>query len=68
MKWIVPSFAFAAKVMKLINEGSYHKDIKTPILKYGFPSQSFSTCCFLTSYLHRWSTGSVPTSQNIQNA
>ena len=41
MKWIVPSFAFFAKVMKLIHEGINHISKKTPILKDGVPSQSF---------------------------
>ena len=71
MKWIVPSFTFTAKVMKLIHEGTHHIGKKTPILKDGVPSQSFVIfylLVVLTSYLHRWSTGSVPTSQNNQNA
>ena len=38
MKWIVGSFTFTAKVMKLIHEGTYHIGKKTPILKDGVPS------------------------------
>ena len=71
MKWIVPSFTFTAKVMKLIHEGTHHIGKKTPTLKDGVPSQSFVILYLLVvfaSYLHRWSTGSVPTSQNNQNA
>ena len=72
MKWIVPSFTFTAKVMKLIHEGTHHiGKKKTPILKDGVPSQSFVIfylLVVLNSYLHRWSTGSVPTSQNNENA
>ena len=44
---------------------------KTPILKDGVPSQSFVIfylLYFFASYLHRWSTGSIPTSQNNHNA
>ena len=71
MKWIVPSSTFTAKVMKLIHEGTHHIGKKTPTLKHRVPSQSFVIFYLLvdfTSYLHRWSTGSVPTSQNNQNA
>ena len=71
MKWIVGSFTFTAKVMKLIHEGTYHIGKKTPILKGGVPSQSFVIFYLLvvfTSYLHSCSTGSAPTSQNNQNA
>ena len=69
MKWIVPSCAFTAKVMKMIHEGAHRK--KTPILKDGVPTQPFVIFYLLvvfTSYLHRWSTGSGPTSQNNQTA
>ena len=71
MKWIVPSFTFTFKVMKLTHEVTHHIGKKTPILKDGVPSQSFAIFYQLfvfTSYLHRRSTGSVPTSQNNQNA
>ena len=71
MKWIVPRFTFTSKVMKLIHEVTHHIGKKTPILKCGVPTQSFVIFYLLlafTSYLHRRSTGSAPTSQNNQNA
>ena len=71
MKWIVPRLTFTAKVMKLTYEGSYHIGQKTSILKDGVPRQNFVIfylLFFLTSYLHRWSTGSIPSSLNNQNA
>ena len=71
MKWIVPRVTFTAKVRKLMYEVSYHIGQKTPILKDGVPRQNFVIfylLVFLTSYLHRWSTGSVPSFLNNQNA
>ena len=71
MKWNVTRVTFTAKVRKLLYEVSYHIGQKTPILKGGVLSQNFVIfylMFFLTSYLQRWSMGSVPSSLNNQNA
>ena len=57
MEWIVPSFAFTPKVMKLIHEVTHHigeKEKKTPTLKEGVPSQSF--VIFYLLFLHHTCT------------